>query len=288
MLKILKALAQGPLSTQEMLEYIEESTDKNYRKEMILKYINTMRVFGIDILKQNGKYCLNSSLEKIDFNKRDLSIIAFLSKYVDKINHDKLKNNIYESLQKIEKYFSKNTLELQKHRVRPYFPSKPLIINDDNIEKYEKFCKDELKINIFYKETTDLKPSVYLVAPIKVIYKKGNAILIAFDTKTNEYKEFLIENITDVEQLPQKYAQIMSGTVLFKLKNRLAKSYLLKKGETVLEFGDGFIIVSNKSEDKELLLKRLLRYFDQCEILYPLIYRDKMLEILNSMEKIYE
>ena len=47
--------------------------------------------------------------------------------------------------------------------------------------------------------------------------------------------------------------KLNSSSVLFKIKNRLAKSYILKEGETVLEYTDNYIVVSNKTEDKELL-----------------------------------
>lgn len=288
-LEILKLLAKGPLSTQEMLEHIEKATDKNFRKEMVLKYINTIKLLGIDIKKEGNKYYLNKSLECIDFSKKDLSVLAFIQKYISKVKHDDYKNNIIESLQKIEKNFSVNTVTLcKKNKIRAYLPAKPININDENIEQYEKYCKDELKIKIVYQCEFSKKQKDFLIAPIKIIYKKGNAILVAYDSKNNEYKEFLIENIVQVEQTPQKSVQNSSASVLFKLKNRLAKSYVLKKNETVLECGSDFIIVSNKKEDKDLLLRRLLRYFDQCEILYPKSYRTSLLDMIDSMEKIYE
>lgn len=288
-LEILKLLAQNPLSSQEMLEYIEKTTDQNFRKEMVLKYINTIKLLGIDIKKDGNKYYLNRSLEYIDFSKKDLSILAFIQKYVNKIQHDDYKNNIVESLQKIEKSFSQNTISLyKKNKIRAYLPAKPLNINDKDIEQYEKYCKDELKLKIIYKYELLQGQKEFLIAPLKVIYKKGNAVLIGYDSKNNEYKEFLIENIVNVEQTPQKAIPNSSASVLFKLKNRLAKSYVLKKNETLLECGNDFIIVSNKKEDKELLLRRLLRYFDQCEILYPKSYRTSLLDMIDSMEKIYE
>lgn len=288
-LEILKSLAEKPLSSQELLEHVEKATDKNFRKEMVLKYINTIKLLGIDIKKEGNKYYLDKSLECIDFSKKDLSIFAFIQKYINKINHDDYKNNIIESLQIIEKNFSEKTISLYKgNKIRAYLPNKPLSIKDENIKQYERYCKDELKVKIVYQCENSQKQKEFLLAPLKIIYKKGNAILIGYDSKNNEYKEFLVQNILYAEQTPQKFIQSSSGSVLFKLKNRLAKSYVLKNNEILLESGSDFIIVSNKKEDKDQLLRRLLRYFDQCEILYPKSYRTSLLEMIDAMEKNYE
>lgn len=288
-LEILKSLAEKPLSSQELLEHVEKATDKNFRKEMVLKYINTIKLLGIDIKKEGNKYYLDKSLECIDFSKKDLSIFAFIQKYINKINHDDYKNNIIESLQIIEKNFSEKTISLYKgNKIRAYLPNKPLSIKDENIKQYERYCKDELKVKIVYQCENSQKQKEFLLSPLKIIYKKGNAILIGYDSKNNEYKEFLVENILYAEQTPQKFIQSSSGSVLFKLKNRLAKSYVLKNNEILLESGSDFIIVSNKKEDKDQLLRRLLRYFDQCEILYPKSYRTSLLEMIDAMEKNYE
>ena len=93
--------------------------------------------------------------------------------------------------------------------------------------------------------------------------------------------------ITDVKQKPQKQVKGSPSSVLFKLKGRLAKSYMLKKGEMLLETGDDFIIISNKNEDRELLIRRLLRYYDKCEILYPKTCRERIVELINEMEAMY-
>ena len=262
-LEILKSLAEKPLSSQELLEHVEKATDKNFRKEMVLKYINTIKLLGIDIKKEGNKYYLDKSLECIDFSKKDLSIFAFIQKYINKINHDDYKNNIIESLQIIEKNFSEKTISLYKgNKIRAYLPNKPLSIKDENIKQYERYCKDELKVKIVYQCENSQKQKEFLLAPLKIVYKKGIAILIGYDSKNNEYKEFLVENILYAEQTPQKFIQSSSGSVLFKLKNRLAKSYVPKNNEILLESGSDFIIVSNKKEDKDQLLRRLLRYFD--------------------------
>lgn len=289
MLEVLKILCKKPLTAQEMLFFLEDVTDNSYRKELILKYINTLKLLGLDIVKVDGKYLLNRSLESIDFDKNDLSLMKFIQRYVSKIPSKDLQDNISDSLNVMERNFSSKTTNLiNNFHIKSYKITKPTFAYCENIKKIEQYCKDELKIELTYKSNIDKSEQKYCLAPIKIVYKKEKAFLIAFNLDTKEYKEFWIKNIMEVKQLPQKHTQCLPISILFKLKNRLAKSYVLKPNEVVLEYGKDFLIISNKGEDKEMLMKRLLRYYDQCEILYPKAYREQMVNIIECMENLYE
>ena len=44
----------------------------------------------------------------------------------------------------------------------------------------------------------------------------------------------------------------------------------------------GTITISNRGENKDILLSRLLRYDDKCEVLNPIEYREEMKNILSN------
>ncbi len=287
-LETLKVLTKQPLSPDEMLRYLESTTNNFYRKELILKYLNTFRLLNINIEKINGKYFIKKNPDPVHLDKNDLAIMLFIKNYINNIGYESFKNNIFESLEIIERSFSGETDRLAKTlNIKPYKPKKNPDIKDKNIIKFEKYCNDKLRIQIKYKNYDSNEVISYKLSPLNVIYKKGKAVLIAYDNKDNDYKEFILENIVAVSQSPQKQQKASPSSVLFKLYGRLAHSYMLKKNETVIESGDDYIIISNNSEDRELLIRRLLRYFDKCEILYPKSCRKRLLEIVNEMEAIY-
>ena len=287
-LEILKHLIKQPLSLEEMLRYLESSTDNLYRKELVLKYLNTLKLLNIDIDKINGKYFIKRSIESINLDKNDLSVILFIRKYINTLGHEGFKNNIEEALQIVERYFSDDVIDcIKRNNIKPYLPQKSLVIKDENIKKFEKYCYDSLWLKLEYKNYQTEKKCTYKIAPLKVVYKRGKAVLIAYDPKDNDYKDFVLENITDVQQNPQKQVKGSPSSVLFKLKDRLAKSYMLKNGELLVDSGEDFIIISNKNEDRELLLRRLLKYYDKCEILYPKTCRQRIIELIKEMEAMY-
>lgn len=288
-LEILKELTKEPLSPQELLLGIEEVSDNVYRKEVVMKYINTLKLLGFKLSKINGKYVLERNFEKIDFNKTDLSIIKFIEKYSNNINMQTLKENIFNALSIVEKTFSDETLEIiQNKNLKPYRSRKNAIIKDENVKPFEKYCKDGQKLEIVYSDPSNKSTQKYKVAPLGIKYRNCRAVLVCYDCNAKEYKNFAIEYIIHAEQTPQKNTKDYPSAVTFMLKNRLSRSYVLKDEEKILNEEKDYIIVSNSKEDRDLLVKRLLRYYDQCEILYPKDLRKNMVSLIEDMEKIYE
>ncbi len=287
-LEILKVLTQKPMTANEMLQFVEEMNDTSYRKELILKYLNTLKAFGFEIVKVKDKYYLENGMNKIDLNEEDLSMLLFMEKYTEKLKHEKLKNNLSSAIHTIEKSFSASTKKLIKeNKINAYQNETEIVVKDKEIKKFEQYCLERQQLEIRYKPNNNSEESFYKIAPVNIIYKKCTAILTGYDYETNSYKEFLIQNITDSKQLPLVSKGNMPSIVTYKIKNRLAASYTLKENETLLEKGENYAIISNKNEDRDVLIKRLLRYYNECEILYPKECRTKIVNLIEEMEHMY-
>lgn len=287
-LEALKELTRHPVSTKQLLHMLEEKTDNIYRKEMINKYLNTYKLLGIDVVKMKDKYYLEHAIERIDFDEIDLSLILFLKKYVDSLRQETFKDTVFEAFQVLEKSFSNKTRDIiQSKGVKTYKPVKQISIKDNNVKKFEKYCIENQKIIMKYKPSNESEEEKFTIAPLNVVYKNGRAFLVGYCYETVSYKEFILENITESRQTPQMSLSNMSTSVIFKLTGRLSKSYMLKAGEKTIEWGDDYCIISSSMEDNDLLVRRLLRYFDSCEVLYPKVVRDKIFSIAKEMEKMY-
>lgn len=75
----------------------------------------------------------------------------------------------------------------------------------------------------------------------------------------------------------------MFSSVTFRLKDRLAKGYRLRDDEKLLQTkSDGSIIILNQKEDRVLLLKRLMRYGENCEVISPKTLREEMKQMIET------
>ena len=65
-----------------------------------------------------------------------------------------------------------------------------------------------------------------------------------------------------IEKLPE------AKETIFELYGRLAKIYVLKENERIIDSFSDRLVIANGSCDKEILFRRLLRYDELCKILF--------------------
>jgi len=71
------------------------------------------------------------------------------------------------------------------------------------------------------------------------------------------------------------------------LKGGLAKRYEARENEIVEQNSDGTITVTNRNENEERLISRLLRYDNKCEVLQPKMFREKIKNVLDDTLRNY-
>ena len=159
----------------------------------------------------------------------------------------------------------------------------------DMKEKYEKYCKDKLRLQItYYSLNGELNTSIF--EPLEVKYDEKQVILKAFCTKTNTFFDFKSKQIANIIQTPLKcHSRFFARNTLFKLKGKLAKRYTLRSEEQIFNIDkNGYVTVSNKSEPKEDLCLRLMRYFQDCEIISSKEDKEFMIKMIEETLKNYE
>ena len=127
---------------------------------------------------------------------------------------------------------------------------------------------------------------VYECIPINIT-KKGDK---TFFNVFNKYPRQIDTNrLSGIQLSDNTYSEPFDSNqvVVFKLKDGLAKRYEARENESVQQLSDGDIIVTNRNENEEQLISRLLRYDDKCEVLQPKVFREKFHDVLNDMLKNY-
>lgn len=292
-LETLKILSKGSASIQDIVRYFEKTDPNNriYTNEVILKYLNTLKVFGCRIIKEKDKYVLLNAPQQISLNEKELQAMLLISKAGNIFPEEKINEEINQFLQEIEKRFTDNT------RIIAHKLQKPDSINlkydynkyIDKIKKYEKYCIDGQRLKITYIKNNRTEESV-LVEPIEIKYLNKDAYFSVHNPASAQILDICFDSILEIKQLPLKSnTTSLLSSVAFELKDRLANAYKLHEGEKLLnKKDDGSIIILNQKEDRELLLKRLMKYGDLCEVISPKTLREEMKKLIKETLKNYE
>ncbi len=263
-----------------------------FSRDVILKYINTLKLAGFIISKPSmsgtPRYKLNNSRTVIEFSEENLKTMALLGRYAESLHQERFTENYKSFLSKLKRFMP----EKQIHKLQGFcdFYEKErqecfskFDVHSDLIKKIEKFIEEKQRVEIKYKlpEQEDMKAVTELQG---IKYEQNDANLVCYNLVSNQTNTIKICHIIDIRQLPviSKNSQILCP-ILFKVKDKLAKVYRPYEREKVAEPDEnGHIVVTSYPDDMEGHLKRLLRYGESCEVIYPKMAKDKMKELIKE------
>lgn len=254
------------------------------------KYINTLKVFGLNIKKVKNKYIMLSNLYSMDFTLEDLKSLLLIETCAKNMSQSTLLSEIEQFYKEIymrmnnEDKTALSILNTQNNYNFSFYYSDI----KEQIKQCEEFCKGDFQLEIVYKANG--KENFNIINPVEVIYDSKTAYLKGYDTVKRQNLEIPICNIIDIKQACQKMNPTQANTtVVYKLKGRLAKTYKLKENEYSEGFdSNGYYTVINKNEPFDKLICRLLRYGTSCEIVSPKILREQMIKTINDVINNYK
>lgn len=268
---MLELLFKKSYSMNELMDALSEVTGERCSNFLVCKYINTCRFCGIDIQKINGKYMLLRLPFGMDFSDDELDLINEINEYCQTARITKTIRGINSILDKLNR------------RSNKYYSRIALPEEDHFIENFENALEKGVKVKISYNDNGTSTTGEW--DPVSISCEDS---LISFILKNKDSQKKIY--YTDVTSLEISTCKSNNGvppsSIVFKLKNNLAKRYTLRPDERIVSTDfDGSICVSNKAEDKDTLLKRLLKYGDMCEIVSPRSYRKEFKNtIINTLK----
>lgn len=266
---------------------VNEQSENNLQV-VLNKHINTLKVFGIKIVKQNGKYILESGLFTMGLSKSDLKSISILSKAIENFPDEKCKKNINDLIEAIKLRINNDDKNMLTNLADDY--NFPFYYQDikTQIETCKKICENCFLTEITYKKNK--KIIKIKCKPQELVYDTKTVYILVHDTKKYVQQKIPLPNILNiVENHSRGVDKTISMTVVFRLKGKLAKIYRMRPHEYLRnKESDGSIVIVNKDEPFDELIARLMRYMDLCEIISPQFMRDKMIETINETLKKYK
>lgn len=286
-LEILKALISSSLSSNQLIKIIESNDEFEnvYAKETLLKYFNTLGLCGIEVAKEKktGNYYLAKMPVEVCLTEKEVRTLCYIEFFVNRMGKNCFGDRCHKICSEVQRSFSRESTELYK-KIKQENITIDLhnFYNRELLASCEKYCLEGQKLKIGYMSRTKRETEIFYVEPKEVVYEGNTVYFMVYNPKTLQNQKLILDNILRIEQLPQKAINFsLFNNIIFKLKAPLSRSYRLKSGEKIIDYSEDSITVVNTSEDKDILLNRLLRYGPNCKIIQPQSFKKEFCAILD-------
>ena len=265
-IKTLQVLLEGNFTMSELIEKLNQNEEEPvFNNSVISKYINTCRYCGIEIPKIHNKYFVTSMPFGLELTNTDINLLESMQNLVKNEMTSKYNKLFNSFVEKLNRYSNKKIARVEKATYQL------------TSELFENAVTDKRKIQLMLKNRVIME-----CIPIKITEVKGKTYFNVF----YKNRERMIDSarVTGLEVMKQKSLQNFNDeSVIFLIRDDLAARYDLRENEQYTKTDRiGWKAISNRGENKEVLLSRLLRYDNKCEIVSPQSYRDEMKQILND------
>lgn len=277
---LLMQLIESPMSFQDMFEYFDKAFDNSvYSTQVLIKYLNTLRAVGLQIQRKKGLYYLLNFLTEIKLSKQEIEAYKNLEISVLKYGTTKNIENFINLKKKFLKFFDLQTQsELNDMNVGILTSKLGL-----KIKFFQQLCDENQKIKIKYGDKN------YTVEPKQISFIDNMVYLECYNTSQVQMTKFILEKTEFVEQQPSKSTNRNSfEPVLFELSGKLAHTYKLKEGESIIAEHDTKIFVKSYIDDYEFLARRLIRYGSLCKIINPIEFKQYFINFTDNILSLYE
>lgn len=290
---MLKLLSKGTAYYSDIIELFnpDENNPTAGAHVILNKYLNTLKIFGINIYKSKNIYHLQNSFYSLNLDKNDIKMLQLLktsglilSNTKQKEQFDNFVHDVEMRLTSTSRELLNSTNDSDNLRRSEYFTK-----YRDLISKCEGYCNDNSKLEIsFYADSKEYK---LICTPKDITFINQNIYLSVFNHLSRQIFDIPIDKITAIKQMPVLSATREAPmTVVYKIRNNLAKAYRLREWETTdgKIDEDGWLTIVNNNENFDVLIKRLMRYDVCCQVVSTKNFRERMLSTIDETLANYE
>lgn len=288
---VLKLLAKGEADFADMIRIFADADGNLSQNSNVLlnKFLNTVKIFGVEYRKSKGKYTLIRMPFSINFSEKDLYAVSIMKSAANFLPEGKNKSNLEAFLKDLQNRYDLETRNLSSLIVKNknYDLSFYFKKFQGQIKECEDYCANSSKLEIiFHKHERD---ELIICIPEEVRYKDKIVLLSVFNCMSRQIVDIPLDTIKTIQVLSEHSVKPkLYNSIVFKLKPPLADRYKLRDWEiSDGKDSNGDLTVVNSGEDVEALCSRLMRYDDKCEILSPKKLRDDMIKLIESTLKNY-
>jgi len=285
---LLTFLMESPRSNEEINacflnnQYIREK----FSVDTIRIYINSLRAIGCEITRankaNNWKYELKSHPFSYDVPKSQLSAIS------------KLYKSFYEKIEvidviKLEGVFRKLSSLVQNENTKVFLNNLSLLKNIDEsvLKDLIVHCKNKNQIVILYDSPKSGKKEIEIIAD-KLLFKVEKLYFWGDNLSLGQHSYFRVEKILEIPsiRIKKNEEKFPLTRVVYELFNH--SDYIPLADEKILEVTDEKLTVEINAKNDFSIMQKILYYAEDCKVIYPLDFKNRLLEKLKLMKENYD
>ncbi len=269
-LKTLNVLLDGNYTMAEILEKLNaKENEPVFNNSTVSKYINTCRYCGIDVVKVHNKYHVIKFPFGLMLDDEEVGLVQTLKEAVTDEMPQKSCQEFQVLVDKLNRYANKKITRVEKKHYVAIF------------EAFEKAVNSKKKVRLLFKNRIEL-----VGIPVTIVNENGKIFFKIFCK--NRLRMIDISRLSAVHTTEESFVGYMDEqSVVYNLKGKLAKRYEIREDERILNSSDDMITITNNSRNLEMLISRLMRYDNLCEIVAPADARKEMKTIIEDTLKNY-
>lgn len=289
---ILQFLMQKKYSKSELCKLINiKYPNLNINPDIVRLDINTLKSAGFDIeIGHKGndyKYALNWNPLKIKFTKSEIDIINQTKKSIMDLCDWRLIIDLFEIFKKIAKYIENENL-MEEFLNFGYFQD----VNFDILNKLKLCCDRQYKVKIVYSGTCGDR--IIEANSYKITHKKDNNKLYFWcftDIFENQDLIYLrLDKIKEIVKVTKpKTKKIYEPKICkYVLNKKLLPYYLPDEVETIIDSNEEYIVIETEILTEFYFIQKILNFGSACVWVEDKELREKIIEKLKNIRKIYQ
>lgn len=288
-LVILNALMKGPKSNSEINNCLlnDQYVKEIFSNDTLRMYLNSLREVGCDILGANKsndrKYVLTSHPFVYEISKSQLKAISKLYKSI----YDKIEVN---DVIAIEKFLEKLASETHNEDVKESLKSISLLkgVKHEILNDLLLHCKNKNQIVFLYNSPKSGEKQIEIIAD-KLSFKSEKLYLWGHNLTHKQYSYFSAARILKVcnIKLAKNTEEFPAVKVVYELYSH-NNDYVPLIYEKIIEKSDNKLVIEAEAKNEFSIMQRILYFADDCKVIYPKEFKDKLLIKLKTMEEDYE
>jgi hypothetical protein len=287
-LVILKALLESPKTIDEINEYLKNNPyiQEKFSADTLRIYLNSLRAIGCEITRanksSNNKYILTKHPFAYEITKSQQKAIS------------KLYKNTYDKLEirdiiGIENLFKKLSNQISAKDTADFLQNLSVLkrIDNDILNNLLLHCKNKNQITFLYNSPQSGKKKIELIAD-KLAFKSEKLYLWGNNLTHKEYSYFLVNRILEICEIKlMKSEDDFSGQkIIYEVYNH-NNNYNLESDEKIIEKDDYKLVIESDVKNEFSVIQRILYLANNCKIITPETFKEKLLTKLKSMGKNY-